>query len=95
MASILMSVLYLLYNALVLLIIAAVVISWLPQARYSPLGQFVTRLSEPLLEPIRRLIKPLRVGRGGSLDLSPLVLLLLAWLVIQLIRYVVVLSVVR
>ncbi|HOF88141.1 MAG TPA: YggT family protein [Armatimonadota bacterium] len=89
MAFLLIYILNLLYSALVLLVIAAVVISWLPQARYSPLGQLVTRLTEPLLEPIRRIIKPLRVGRGGRLDLSPMVLLLLAWLLYQLIVNVV------
>ena len=89
LALLLTQVLNLLYSALVLLIVISVILSWLPQARYSPFGQLVTRLSEPLLAPIRKLIKPLSVGGGGAIDFSPLVLMLAAWLLYRVLLTVV------
>jgi YggT family protein len=54
-----------------LVVLAAVVMSWVPAARHNRLGLIVYRLTEPALAPIRRALPPL-----GGLDLSPLVLLL-------------------
>lgn len=36
-----------------------------------------TMLTEPLLAPVRRIVKPVTIGGGGYLDLSPIVVLLL------------------
>ena len=36
--------------------------------------EFLSRLVEPVLRPIRRVIPPLRIG-GAALDLSPLILI--------------------
>jgi len=57
-----------LYSVVVL---AAVVISWLNMDRRHPLAQLVSRLTEPVLAPIRRVLPPI-----GGLDFSPMVLLL-------------------
>jgi YggT family protein len=38
------------------------------------LYEFLSRLVEPVLRPIRRVIPPLRLG-GAALDLSPLILI--------------------
>jgi len=45
---------------------------------------FLNRLMEPLLMPIRRVLKPVRIG-GVGLDLSPLVV----WLAVLLIMGVI------
>ena len=58
-------------------VLAAVIISWLPVDRRSPLAMMVFRLTEPALAPIRRALPPM-----GGLDLSPRVLLL----VLQLLK---------
>ena len=58
-------------------VLAAVIISWLPVDRRSPLAMMVYRLTEPALAPIRRALPPM-----GGLDLSPMVLLL----VLQLLK---------
>ena len=55
-------------TGLVVLLIVYVVMSWV-QAR-SPISDIITRLCEPLLAPLRRVLPQL-----GGLDLSPLVLL--------------------
>lgn len=53
-----------------LLILVAVVLSWLRLDPRHPAVQFVDTLTEPVLAPIRRLLPPM-----GGLDFSPLVLL--------------------
>jgi YggT family protein len=53
------------------IVLAAVIISWLPVDRRSPMVMMVFRLTEPALAPIRRVLPAM-----GGLDLSPMVLLL-------------------
>ena len=52
--------------------------------RYHPLVQFLTRITEPILAPIRRVIRPVQSGRMAW-DLSPTVALLLLWVVEQIV----------
>ncbi len=56
-----------------IIILARVVISWIQVDHYHPVVVWIYRLTEPLLDPIRRLIPFERIG----IDLSPLVVLLL------------------
>jgi YggT family protein len=65
----LISVLSYLFEIYGWLIIAYVLLSWLPQARESAVGQLLGRIVEPYLTPFRRLIPPL----GGMIDISPIV----------------------
>ncbi|NLP02831.1 MAG: YggT family protein [Fibrobacter sp.] len=55
------------------IVLARVIISWVHVDPYNPVVMWIHRLTEPLLDPIRRLVPP---GRTG-LDFSPLILLLL------------------
>lgn len=55
--------------------------SWFAGAGYSPAGQVLGRLCEPLLAPFRRVIPPL-----GGLDLSALFLLIALQAVLILLR---------
>ncbi|WP_190287478.1 YggT family protein [Paenibacillus darwinianus] len=50
-------------------IIAYILLSWLPNARESFIGQMLGKAVEPYLSPFRRLIPPI----GGMLDISPIV----------------------
>lgn len=68
----LLSVLIDLYS---LVVLVAVVVSWVPTLRGTPLVSVVERLTEPVLEPIRRVLPP-----TGGLDFSPMVLLFLLWI---------------
>ena len=61
-------------------IIIQVVLSWVNPGAYNPATVLIYRLTEPLLEPARRLIPPM-----GGLDFSPLVVLILLQLTIILI----------
>lgn len=54
------------------LIIAFVLMSWLPNVRESFVGQLLGRLVEPYLRIFRKIIPPI----GGVLDVSPIVALI-------------------
>ena len=61
-------------------IIIQVIISWINPGAYNPALALVHSLTEPVLAPARRFIKPI-----GGLDLSPLVVLLLLQVVKMLV----------
>ena len=66
-------------QALALLIIVRVVLSWIPSVDYGhPVIRAIIRVTDPVLLPIRRLVPPL-----GGLDVTPIAALLL----IQVARY--------
>ena len=52
-----------------MVVIAAVIVSWIQLPYNNPIVQFLATLTEPLLEPIRRLLPSM-----GGIDLSPMVL---------------------
>jgi YggT family protein len=52
-------------------VIVAVILSWIRLDRRNPIAAIVSTLTEPVLEPIRRVLPPM-----GGLDLSPMVLLI-------------------
>jgi YggT family protein len=49
------------------LILIRALISWVNPDPFNPIVQFLQRVTEPILEPIRRLLPPL------AIDLSPLI----------------------
>jgi YggT family protein len=53
-----------------LVVLVAVILSWVPLDRRNPLVTITHALTEPLLAPIRGILPPM-----GGLDLSPMVLL--------------------
>lgn len=53
------------------IIIARAIISWVSPSPYNPIVQFLYRATEPVLTYARRIIPPI----GGTLDLSPLVVI--------------------
>ncbi len=54
-----------------LLVLGRVLLSWIDPTFSKPIGQFIYSLTEPFLEPIRRVLP-----RIGNFDFSPLILLL-------------------
>lgn len=53
------------------MIIAYVLLSWLPNVRDSFVGGLLGKLVEPYLKPFRKIIPPI----GGMLDISPIIAL--------------------
>lgn len=78
-------VLFLLQRALWVLIFAYVILAWFPALRDQPFGRLVNQLVEPMLAPIRRVVPTLTLQGGVSLDLSPLVFIVL----VQVVFYVI------
>jgi uncharacterized protein YggT (Ycf19 family) len=54
------------------IIIAYVLLSWIPNARTSFIGELLAKIVEPYLAPFRRIIPPI----GGMIDISPIVALI-------------------
>lgn len=63
------------------IIIAAALISWVSPNPYNPIVQLLHRVTEPVLQPIRRLLSRYQTG----IDFSPLV----AILIIQFVQRVI------
>ena len=56
------------------IIIARALISWVNPDPWNPIVQFLTRATEPVLDPIRR-----RLSMGMGIDLSPLIAIAAIW----------------
>lgn len=59
------------------IILIRVILSWVPIDRNSSIVRLVYSLSEPLLYPIRELLRKSPLGDGMMIDFSPIILLLL------------------
>lgn len=66
----------LIFGAFELLILARVLLSWIQLDPYNPIVQFIYNTTEPILAPIRRRLPP-----TSGLDLSPLVVLIAAFVI--------------
>jgi len=71
----------LIINLLIVLVLVHAIGSWIPQVRESEPYRKLDRLMEPILDPIRRVLPTY-----GNLDFSPLVLLLILYLLKHLFR---------
>ncbi len=78
MALILIQIIAIIGNLLTLLIIVDAVLSFILPP-YHPARAFFQRILYPLYAPIRRIIPPL-----GMIDITPLILIILIQLVVQL-----------
>ncbi|MDI4664884.1 YggT family protein [Xanthobacter autotrophicus] len=86
----LLDVLLVVLQLYVWLLIAAAVLSWLVafnvvnhhNAFVRSVGEFLYRITEPVLAPIRSILPSL-----GGLDLSPMVLILIIFFIQQVIAY--------
>jgi len=66
------SVLDIVLNVYMWIIVARAIISWVSPSPYNPIVQFLYRATEPVLRYARRIVPPI----GGTLDLSPIIVLL-------------------
>jgi YggT family protein len=80
MALIATFLIYALY-ALIILILVRVVFSWVSPYPNNRVYRFVYQLTEPILGPVRRRLPPI-----SGMDLSPLVVTLVAYFVIAALR---------
>lgn len=64
-----------------LALIIRILSSWIPGAEDMPLMQYLANITEPVLSPVRRIIRPI-----AGIDFSAMVVLLLLGLVQELLR---------
>ena len=57
-------------------VIIRALLSWVNPDPYNPIVQVLTRVTEPVLRPIRRLVPP---WKTGGLDLSPFIVILIIY----------------
>jgi len=58
------------------LILIRVLLSWVNVSPFHPLVRILYRLTDPVLKPLQRIIPPI----GGTLDVSPVVALILLYI---------------
>lgn len=67
---------------LTILVVVRVLLSWVPSVDYGhPLISLIVRITDPILQPVRRVLPPV-----GGLDLSPIIAILLLSLVGKLLH---------
>ena len=76
-----MSLIFMLLDAYSLIVIISALLSWFPVPRNHPMVLFLYNVTEPVYEPIRKVLNP---AQTGGLDLSPLVVLFAIQLLKQL-----------
>jgi YggT family protein len=67
------------FTLLSLAILARVLLSWVRVSPYHPAVDFLYRITEPILAPLRRIIPPL-----GMVDISPVIALILLQIIQQI-----------
>jgi len=83
--NILLRLINLVFTLYSLAFIARALLSWFRISYYHPVARFLIQITEPLLAPLRRYIPPV-----GGLDFTPMVALLILWLVEQLLQMLIV-----
>jgi YggT family protein len=69
------SVLHLLLQAYIWVVIIRALISWVNPDPWNPIVRMLNRLTDPLLEPIRRRMFRMMGYGGMGIDISPLILI--------------------
>ncbi len=62
---------------LIIAIVARALLSWFPISRDNPFVRLVHQITDPLIEPVRRVMP-----RTGMLDLSPMIVVIVLWLML-------------
>ena len=85
MNVLLLRVINIVFTLYSLAFIARALLPWFRISYYHPAMQFLIRVTEPVLAPLRRYIPPV-----GGVDFTPMVALLILWFVKQLLQTLVV-----
>lgn len=78
-----LSVIATILHLFIIIVVIRIFATWIPASPWSNFGKFVhvlSRITDPILNPLRRVIPPLRIG-GMGLDLSPMILVLVLSLI--------------
>jgi len=84
MGNLLVWIVGIVFNLFVLLLFIRALVSWLQVDPYNQLVQLLHNVTEPFLAPVRRRIPP-----AGMMDLSPIVVIIIALILQRLIIQVI------
>ena len=62
-----------------LIIFVRVIMSWMQTSSNNQFSRMIYQVTEPVLEPIRKMIPPV----GGGIDLSPVIVIILIQIIIR------------
>ena len=88
--TILLRLINLIFTLYSFAIIIRSLLPWLGVDYYHPVMRFLVQITEPLLAPLRRFIPPV-----GGLDFTPMVALVILWIMEWLLRTLIVLALVQ
>ena len=75
MGMLLTDAINLFFRLLYILVIIRVFLSWIPNARYSTIGNLICTLTDPILGPARSMLNNSPLGGGMMIDFSPVIAL--------------------
>lgn len=90
MTGILLQTVSMIFKLINIFIFIRILLSWLPIGR-NVITDLIYNLTEPLLSPIRELLKKSPLGQGLMVDFSPIILVLILS-IIERILYSIILS---
>ncbi len=67
-------------NVFIFSVIILAILSWVSPGTYNPVANLLFQITAPLMRPVRRMLPPM-----GGLDLSPMVVIILLYLLILLV----------
>jgi len=65
-------ILYYLFEALNIILIIRIILSWIPHNKYHPIINLIYDVTEPILKPFRNMINPVQ-----GIDVSPIIVFIL------------------
>jgi YggT family protein len=71
---------WLAFDLFFLLMLVRCVISWFRPSHYHPIVRWVENTTDPILEPIRRIVPP---WKTAGFDFSPAIAIFLAWVIVS------------
>lgn len=75
MSALLTNAINIFFRVLYILILIRVFMSWVPNLRYTFIGNLIYTLTDPILVPVKKMMDKSPLGGGMMLDFSPVIAL--------------------
>lgn len=83
----LVTAIYYLVELLSILIVVRALISWLPLSEDNKFNSFLVMMTEPIMEPIRKLLYKFEFTRELPVDFSPVVAIILLGIISSILKF--------
>lgn len=84
--SLLVTAVYYLVELLSILIVVRALVSWLPLSEDNKFNSFLVLMTEPIMDPIRRLLYKFEFTRELPVDFSPIVAIILLGIISSILK---------